>query len=154
LVEIVGPQVSLCPPGQNPGISNNSSVASKVFRLYIVTRCGHTVEIQEFPTVPDGVLGIYRRARVDRTVHWWRIPTTCRACGPPSHPASHLACPTGGPVAVWFASPLSSVSSAPTHPCALVVLPPLWSSTVTTTCHVLGAAMSTSSPTPPAGGAP
>jgi len=46
------------------------------------------------------------------------------------------------------------VSSTPTHPCALVVLPLLWSSTVTTTCHVLAAAMSTSSPTPPADGAP
>jgi len=57
-------------------------------------------------------------------------------------------------VVVWFASPPSPVSSTPTHPFALVVLPPLWSSTVTTTCHVVAAAMSTSSPTPPADGAP
>ena len=61
----------------------NSTVALTVFRLYIVPRCGDTVEIQEFPTVPDGILGIYRRARVERTVHRRCNPTTCRDCGAP-----------------------------------------------------------------------
>jgi len=61
----------------------NSTVASTVFRRYILPRCGDTVEIQKFPTVPDGILGMYRRARVERTVHWRYIATTCRACGAP-----------------------------------------------------------------------
>jgi len=58
-------------------------VALTVSRLYIVPRCGETVEIQEFPTVPDGILGTHRRARVERTVHRRCIPTTFRACGAP-----------------------------------------------------------------------
>ena len=60
-----------------------STVILTVFGLYIVPRFGDTVDIQEFATVLDGILGICRLARVERTVHARCIPATCRACGAP-----------------------------------------------------------------------
>jgi len=54
-----------------------------VNRLYIVPRCADTVAREEFLTVPDGILGIYLRARVEMTLHRRCIPTTFRACGAP-----------------------------------------------------------------------
>jgi len=64
-------------------LAYNAPVPLTVFRRYIVLRCGDTVEIHKFSTVPDGTLRRYSRVRVERTVPHLNGSTTCRRCGAP-----------------------------------------------------------------------